>query len=136
MSLRCRYIGNCRDPNYWNRLREGEDPLATALHLSAAGNVIDLGVDALLEDAEQVGLDGICEVIDNGGAFVGSHLELVSAGIEPVGHSLCSAPCRAHQRNRLPFAREAESFSQFVLRSRNAASDAAYDQTQQAQTNQ
>ena len=98
-----------------------------------AGPIIN---GALLEDAEQVGLDGICEVIDNGGAFVGSHLELVSAGIEPVGHSLCSAPCRAHQRNRLPFAREAESFSQFVLRSRNAASDAAYDQTQQAQTNQ
>ena len=34
--------------------------------------------DALIVDAEQVGLTSICEVIDNGGAFVGSPLSLVS----------------------------------------------------------
>ncbi|MCK5861020.1 MAG: DUF89 family protein [Candidatus Hydrogenedentes bacterium] len=33
--------------------------------------------DACLEDAEQVGLTDICDVIDNGGAFVGSPLTLV-----------------------------------------------------------
>lgn len=39
-----------------------------------AGPIIN---DALLEDAEQVGLTELCEVIDNGGAFVGSPLDLV-----------------------------------------------------------
>ncbi|HOH42469.1 MAG TPA: ARMT1-like domain-containing protein, partial [Candidatus Hydrogenedentes bacterium] len=33
--------------------------------------------DACLEDAEQVGLTSLCEVIDNGGAFVGSPLNLI-----------------------------------------------------------
>ena len=33
--------------------------------------------DVLLEDAEAVGLTEICEVIDNGGAFIGAPLELV-----------------------------------------------------------
>lgn len=33
--------------------------------------------DALLQDAEQVGLTRLCDVIDNGGAFVGSPLDLV-----------------------------------------------------------
>ena len=33
--------------------------------------------DACLEDAEQVGLTAICDIIDNGGAFVGSPLTLV-----------------------------------------------------------
>lgn len=33
--------------------------------------------DACMEDAEQVGLTSLCEVIDNGGAFVGSPLSLV-----------------------------------------------------------
>lgn len=133
-------------------VRESGDPLDAALHLAAAGNVIDLGTmhaqeidihetiaqvmndrfavdhsgafkkslahckdllflldnageivfdkilieellkhtavtavvkaapiinDALREDAEQVGLSALCEVIDNGGAFVGSPLHLV-----------------------------------------------------------
>jgi len=35
--------------------------------------------DACLEDAEQVGLTELCEVIDNGGGFVGSPLNLVPA---------------------------------------------------------
>ena len=135
-------------------VRESPDPLDTALHISAAGNIIDLGTmqvqdidihgaieqvlrerfrvdhseafkaslkqckdllflldnageivfdkilieellkhtsvtavvkagpiinDALLADAEQVGLTGLCEVIDNGGAFVGSPLDLIPA---------------------------------------------------------
>jgi len=34
--------------------------------------------DAIREDAEQVGLTNICEVIDNGGAYVGSPLPLLS----------------------------------------------------------
>lgn len=133
-------------------VEESDDHLSTALHLAAAGNVIDLGIrhtdeidvwaevrgvmqerfsvdhsdalrkslaackdlvylldnageivfdkilieelqkytpvtavvkagpminDALMEDAEQVGLTRMCEVIDNGGAFVGSPLDLV-----------------------------------------------------------
>lgn len=33
--------------------------------------------DATMEDAEQAGLTEVCEVIDNGGAFVGSPLHLV-----------------------------------------------------------
>lgn len=33
--------------------------------------------DACLADAEQVGLTEVCEVIDNGGAFVGSPLKLI-----------------------------------------------------------
>lgn len=39
-----------------------------------AGPIIN---DALREDAEQVGLTKVCEVIDNGGAFVGSPLDLI-----------------------------------------------------------
>ena len=133
-------------------LRQSEDPLSAALHLAAAGNIIDLGTvrvedidiratveevlqqrfsvdhtatlrralttctdllylldnageilfdkllieelqkytsvtavvkaapmlnDALLEDAEYVGLTKVCPVIDNGGAFIGSPLDLV-----------------------------------------------------------
>lgn len=133
-------------------VRESADPLDAALHLAAAGNVIDLGTmhaaeidihaaveqvmrerfavdhsesfraslaqcrdllylldnageivfdkilieellkhtavtavvkggpiinDALMEDAEATGLTRICPVIDNGGAFVGSPLDLV-----------------------------------------------------------
>jgi uncharacterized protein with ATP-grasp and redox domains len=140
------------EPELRALVRESDDPLGTALHLAAAGNVIDLGVqtdadidihaaiaqvlherftvdhtdafreslapcrdlvylldnageivfdkilieellkrtavtavvkagpiinDVLLEDAVQVGLTGLCEVIDNGGAFVGSPLDLV-----------------------------------------------------------
>lgn len=34
--------------------------------------------DVLLEDAEFTGLTNICEVIDNGGAFIGSPLSLIS----------------------------------------------------------
>ena len=37
-----------------------------------AGPIIN---DAILEDAVQVGLPDVCEVIDNGGAFVGSSLD-------------------------------------------------------------
>ena len=40
-----------------------------------AGPIIN---DALIADAEQVGLTGVCDVIDNGGAFVGNPLSLVS----------------------------------------------------------
>ncbi len=133
-------------------VRSSDDPLVAALHLSAAGNVIDLGTtaaedidmqaaidramherftvdhtaaflaslarcddllylldnageivfdkilieevqkhtrvtavvkagpiinDVTREDADQVGLSGVCEVIDNGGSFVGSPLNLV-----------------------------------------------------------
>lgn len=133
-------------------VRESDDPLDTALHVAAAGNVIDLGTlhaddidvhaaikqvmserftvdhsaafreslgrcsdllylldnageivfdrilieeltkttrvtavvkagpilnDALIEDAETVGLTSVCEVIDCGGAFIGAPLELV-----------------------------------------------------------
>lgn len=132
-----------------DRIRQSDDPLETALHISAAGNVIDLGIlhtheiniekvieevlhekfavdhtkalkasvadcrdllflldnageivfdkllieelqkhtkvtavvkgapminDVLMEDAEFVGLTKICEVIDNGGGFIGSPL--------------------------------------------------------------
>jgi len=39
-----------------------------------AGPIIN---DACMEDAERVGLTSLCEVIDNGGAFVGSPLSLV-----------------------------------------------------------
>lgn len=39
-----------------------------------AGPIIN---DACLEDAQQVGLTDFCEVIDNGGAFVGSPLKLI-----------------------------------------------------------
>lgn len=134
------------------RIRQSPDPLETALHISAAGNVIDLGIlhtheidiekvieevldqkfavdhtaalkasladcrdllflldnageivfdkllieelqkrttvtavvkgapminDVLMEDAEFVGLTKICEVIDNGGGFIGSPLKHV-----------------------------------------------------------
>lgn len=133
-------------------VRSSDDPLLAALHLSAAGNIIDLGTmhlhdidvrgaieevmrqsfaidhseafrdslryckdllflldnageivfdkilieellghtsvtavvkagpiinDAVMEDAEQTGLTHLCEVIDNGGAFVGSPLDRV-----------------------------------------------------------
>ena len=133
-------------------VRSSADPLTAALHLAAAGNIIDLGVtqtdgidihgaieqvmrehfaidhskafrdslakctdllylldnageivfdkilieelikhtrvtavvksgpiinDALMEDAEQVGLTALCPIIENGGAFVGSPLHLV-----------------------------------------------------------
>ncbi len=134
------------------RIHNSDDPLVTALHLSAAGNIIDLGTmhvqhidvhgaieqvlhesfaidhtaefreslsrcadllflldnageivfdkllieqlvkhtkvtavvkgapainDVMYEDAVYVGLTDVCEVIDNGGGFVGSPLELV-----------------------------------------------------------
>ena len=134
------------------RIRQSADPLVTALHISAAGNVIDLGIlhtheidiekvieevldqkfavdhtealkasladcrdllflldnageivfdkllieelqkcttvtavvkgapminDVLMEDADFVGLTKICEVIDNGGGFIGSPLKHV-----------------------------------------------------------
>ncbi len=140
------------EPELRELVRNSEDPLITALHLAAAGNVIDLGVahsndidvraaieqvmrerfaidhteafleslgnskdlvflldnageivfdkilieellgytnvtavvkagpiinDVLREDAAQVGLTSLCDVIDNGGAFVGSPLDLV-----------------------------------------------------------
>ena len=140
------------EPELRALLAGSEDRLATALHLAAAGNTIDLGVqrsgdidihaaihqamdqsfaidhtaafreslsrsgdlvylldnageivfdkilieellahtrvtavvkagpminDALMADADQVGLTGVCEVIDNGGAFVGSPLNQV-----------------------------------------------------------
>ena len=39
-----------------------------------AGPIIN---DAVLEDAEQVGLTEVCEVIDNGGAFIGSPLSMI-----------------------------------------------------------
>lgn len=133
-------------------IRSSDDALLTALHISAAGNIIDLGTmhadnidvraaieqvmeesfavdhgeafrkslakcedllflldnageivfdkllieellkqtkvtavvkggpiinDVLIEDAEQVGLTTVCDVIDNGGAFVGSPLSLI-----------------------------------------------------------
>ena len=35
--------------------------------------------DALYEDAEAVGLTHVCDVIDNGGAFIGSPMNLISA---------------------------------------------------------
>lgn len=134
------------------RIRQSADPLETALHISAAGNVIDLGIlhsheidietvieevlqqrfavdhsealkrslescgdllflldnageivfdkllieelqkhttvtavvkgapminDVLMEDADFVGLTKVCEVIDNGGGFIGSPLKHV-----------------------------------------------------------
>lgn len=140
------------EPELRQMVASSNDPLATALHLAAAGNVIDLGVqhasnidihaeiqrtmserfaidhtdafrqslskcrdllflldnageivfdkilieelqrhtpvtavvkagpiinDVLMEDAVQVRLTKVCEVIDNGGAFVGSPLGLV-----------------------------------------------------------
>lgn len=142
------------EPELRALLAASPDPLVTALHLAAAGNVIDLGTqhtdqidlaaaikqamqeqfavdhtaafreslrrsrtvlffldnageivfdkllieqlqqhavvtavvkggpiinDAIREDAEQVGLTELCEVIDNGGAFVGSPLSLLSS---------------------------------------------------------
>ena len=140
------------EPELRALIQASSDPLSTALHLAAAGNIIDLGVasnddidihgaieqamhekfavdhteafreslsaaadivylldnegeivfdkilieqlleqapvtavvkggpiinDAILADAEQVGLTRVCPVIDNGGAFIGSPLELV-----------------------------------------------------------
>lgn len=134
------------------RIRQSDNPLETALHISAAGNVIDLGIlhsheidiegvieevlhqrfaidhsaallhalesckdllflldnageivfdkllieelqkhtkvtavvkgapmlnDVLMEDAEFVGLTALCEVIDNGGGYIGSPLQHV-----------------------------------------------------------
>jgi uncharacterized protein with ATP-grasp and redox domains len=141
------------EPELREMLQVSDDPLSTALHLAAAGNIIDLGTmktenidiratikevlaqrfavdhtprlreslercddllffldnageivfdkllieelmkrtkvtavvkagpilnDALLSDAEDVGLTKVCEVVDNGGAFVGSPLGLIS----------------------------------------------------------
>ncbi len=140
------------EPELRDLVTNSEDPLDTALHLAAAGNVIDLGIghssdadirgaieqalrerfavdhtdalreslvrcsdllylldnageivfdkilieelmrhtsltavvkgapiinDVVLEDAEQVGLTQVCEVIDNGGPFIGSAPDLV-----------------------------------------------------------
>lgn len=140
------------EPDLRAIVQAAEDPLLAALYLSAAGNIIDLGVrhsdridvratveqvmrdgfaiddtpalreslshakdlvflldnageivfdkllieelqkyskvtavvkaapilnDVLYEDAQQVGLSALCEVIDNGGAFIGSPLGLV-----------------------------------------------------------
>lgn len=140
------------EPELRELVRNSDDPLDAALHLAAAGNIIDLGIladeeidihtavadamrqrfatdhtgafkdaldqcggllflcdntgeivfdkilieelvrhtsvtavvkagpilnDATREDAEMVGLDKVCEVIDNGGPFIGSPLELV-----------------------------------------------------------
>lgn len=142
----------CLEPKLDRLVRASTEPLETAIRLSAAGNIIDLGIlhaheidpegairqamsaplavehmelflrdlagcrdflylldnageivfdkilirelskhtrvtavvkgapiinDACMEDAEQVGLTEICEVIDNGGGFVGSPLSLV-----------------------------------------------------------
>ncbi|HOE67710.1 MAG TPA: ARMT1-like domain-containing protein [Candidatus Hydrogenedentes bacterium] len=142
------------EPELRRLVAESPDPLETALHLSAAGNIIDLGTlhadridlreairqvlqerfaidhgamlrrdlahcsdllffldnageivfdkilieelikhvpvtavvkggpmlnDAIMEDAVQVGLDAVCPIIDNGGAFIGSPLNLLSA---------------------------------------------------------
>lgn len=141
------------EPELRGMLRQSDQPLITALHLAAAGNVIDMGIfdehqidvraavehalreqfaidhtdiflnslsrcsnllylldntgeivldkllieelqkhtsvtavvkggpmlnDVLMEDADEVGLTKICEVIDNGGAFIGCPLNLVS----------------------------------------------------------
>lgn len=140
------------EPELRAMLRESAEPLVTALHLAAAGNVIDMGIfdehqidvhaaveqalheqfavdhtpdfldslgrcgdllylldnageivldkllieelqkhtkvtavvkggpvlnDVVMEDAEEVGLTAVCDVIDNGGAFIGSPLGLV-----------------------------------------------------------
>lgn len=140
------------EPRLREMVERSEDPLSTALHLAAAGNIIDLGIlqteridvwaavedameqgfgvddteafldslgsaqnllymldnageivfdkilieellkrvkvtavvkagpminDALMEDARQVGLTDLCEVIDNGGAFIGTPVDLV-----------------------------------------------------------
>lgn len=140
------------EPRLREMVERSEDPLSTALHLAAAGNIIDLGIlqtekidvwaavedameqgfgvddteafldslgsgqsllymldnageivfdkilieellkrvkvtavvkagpminDALMEDARQVGLTNLCEVIDNGGAFIGTPVDLV-----------------------------------------------------------
>lgn len=140
------------EPELRERVRSSKDPLETALHLAAAGNIIDLGAmqaehidvhqavedalsqgfavdhtstfkealkdcndllffldnageivfdkilieelrqhtpvtavvksapiinDAVMEDADFVGLTGVCPIIDNGGAFIGSPLDLV-----------------------------------------------------------
>ncbi len=154
--LRCRQneAALALEPELRAMVRQSEDPIVTALHLAAAGNVIDLGIphmddidvaaairqvmgerfaidhtedfreslaasrdllylldnageivfdkilieellrhtsvtavvkagaiinDVLMGDAEQVGLTSLCKVIDNGGAFVGSPLNLVPA---------------------------------------------------------
>jgi uncharacterized protein with ATP-grasp and redox domains len=144
------------EPELRERLRASEDPLKLALHLAAAGNIIDLGTmqaqhidirgtiaevlserfaiddsarlreslkgcrdllffldnageivfdkllieelqkytkvtavvksapilnDALIQDAEDVGLSQVCEVVENGGGFVGSPLGLISPGL-------------------------------------------------------
>jgi uncharacterized protein with ATP-grasp and redox domains len=142
------------EPEMRELLRCSEDPLMTALHVAAAGNIIDLGImhadqidvhgaieqalreqfsidhsallheslsrcedllylldnageivfdkllieelqkhtrvtavvkggpilnDVVMEDAEEVGLTKVCDIIDNGGAFIGCPLDLVSA---------------------------------------------------------
>ncbi len=141
------------EPEMRELLRQSDNPLLTALHLAAAGNIIDLGImhadqidvhgaveqalreqfsidhsamlldslsrcrdllylldnageivfdkmlieelqkhtrvtavvkggpilnDVLMEDAHEVGLTEVCDVIDNGGAFIGCPLDLVS----------------------------------------------------------
>ncbi|MBN2310014.1 MAG: DUF89 family protein [Candidatus Hydrogenedentes bacterium] len=140
------------EPELRERVRESADPLSTALHIAAAGNIIDLGIanhgeidvrsaidqalreqfavehlaefreslaraddvlflldnageivfdkilieelgkfapvtavvkgapiinDVVMADAEQVGLTEVCDVIDNGGPFIGCPISLV-----------------------------------------------------------
>ena len=49
---------------------------ATVTAVAKGGPMIN---DVMMEDAEQVGLTAVCDVVDNGGAFVGSPLGLVPA---------------------------------------------------------
>jgi len=54
------------------------DELAKHTQVTAVVKAAPIINDALREDAEQVGITGMCEVIDNGGGFVGSPLEMIS----------------------------------------------------------